>query len=82
MATCSNGVDDDCDGMTDFAGGDPGCASALDTDERGPGNACDDGLDNDGDGLIDYAVEGCTPTGDPGCTSPADTSELNTPPPP
>lgn len=79
---CSNGLDDDCDGLTDLAGGDPGCATATDADERGPGNACDDGIDNDADGVRDYVRSGCgTVSGDPGCTSPADFSELDTPTP-
>lgn len=79
---CNNGIDDDCDGLTDLAGGDPGCATATDTDERGPGNACDDGVDNDADGVRDYVLSGCgTVSGDPGCTSPTDVSELDTPTP-
>lgn len=77
---CSNGIDDDCDGLIDFAGGDPGCASASDDSERGLGLACDDGLDNDGDGAIDYVVPGCGLTvGDSGCTSPHDLSEVDGP---
>jgi hypothetical protein len=73
---CSNGVDDDCDGLIDFAGGDPGCASPADTSEKGLGLVCDDGLDNDGDGRIDFVVEGCgAVAGDPGCTSPSDQTE-------
>ena len=83
LPACSNGIDDDCDGLIDFAGGDPGCSSAADTDERGPGLVCDDGIDNDGDGRIDHVVAGCgTTLGDPGCSSPTDVSELDVPGPP
>jgi len=63
---CSNGIDDDGDGLVDMA--DPGCASASDRSERSAAVACDDGFDNDGDGLIDFPA-------DPKCSSPADTSE-------
>jgi len=66
---CSDGVDNDQDGLVDFAGGDPGCDDALDTSERSDVLACDDGIDNDGDGFIDFAG------GDPGCQSPASTRE-------
>jgi hypothetical protein len=47
---CSDGIDDDGDGLTDYPA-DPGCkdpASALEN----PG--CDDDLDNDGDGTVDW----------------------------
>ena len=52
---CDNGLDEtnDADTLKDYqlSGGDAGCASATDNDERdGP---CDDLADNDGDGLID-----------------------------
>lgn len=56
---CSDGLDDDGDGLVDFPN-DPGCASAADLDERSPLLACDDGADNDGDGLADFPA-------DPGC---------------
>lgn len=78
LPACSNGIDDDCDGLVDFAGGDPGCASASDDDERGAGLVCDDGIDNDNDGLIDYVAPECG-GGDPGCESPFDSTELDTP---
>lgn len=51
---CSDGVDNDRDGFTDFAGGDPGCSDAADTSEKSTAYECDDGIDNDGDGLIDF----------------------------
>jgi hypothetical protein len=60
---CSDGIEDDGDGLTDFPN-DPGCTSADDLDERSPWLACDDGDDNDGDGLTDYPA-------DPGCKDPA-----------
>lgn len=55
---CSNGVDDDADGLTDFPA-DPGCGSGADTSES---PACDDGIDNDGDSLVDFPA-------DPACAS-------------
>jgi hypothetical protein len=61
---CSDGVDNDGDGLIDFPA-DPGCDSADDDDER---NQCVDGVDNDGDGLIDFGA-------DPGCDSPQDDDE-------
>jgi hypothetical protein len=67
VPACSDGVDNDGDGLTD-APADPGC--------RGPAAlledpACDDRLDNDHDGQIDL--------GDPECEGPYDTTEA--PPP-
>ncbi len=47
---CSNGLDDDGDGLIDFPA-DPGCASAASNDES---PRCQDGIDNDGDGRIDF----------------------------
>jgi hypothetical protein len=63
---CSNGADDDGDGLVDLD--DPGCALALETSEHSSALVCDDGLDNDGDGLIDYPE-------DPGCRDPEASSE-------
>ena len=54
FAFCDDGVDNDQDGLVDFAGGDPGCTSASDDSEKSPDFECDDGIDNDGDGFIDY----------------------------
>jgi hypothetical protein len=78
---CSDGLDNDGDGLTDFAGGDPGCADEADLSERDPSLPCDDGVDNDGDGRSDFdpatfANPGnkTTPpagTGDPGCHDPS-----------
>jgi len=64
---CSNGADDDGDGLVDFPN-DPGCASALGEVED---PACDDGADNDSDGAVDLA--------DAGCSSASDSSELAPP---
>ncbi len=64
---CSNGADDDGDGLVDLA--DPGCTGPGDTSERDPSLVCDNGLDDDGDGLADLA--------DPGCAGPADPAETD-----
>ncbi len=62
-APCSDGVDNDGDGMTDFPD-DPGCVSSNDeTEDSLPSAQCQDGRDNDGDGKIDYPI-------DPGCFAP------------
>jgi hypothetical protein len=74
-AQCSDGQDNDADGVIDLA--DPGCADPSDTDETDPpppvSPACSDGQDNDADGVIDLA--------DPGCADPSDTDETDPPPP-
>ncbi|MCP5055786.1 MAG: PEP-CTERM sorting domain-containing protein [bacterium] len=48
---CADGEDNDGDGFTDFAGGDPGCFNAGYFTES---PQCQDGIDNDGDGKMDY----------------------------
>jgi hypothetical protein len=58
---CSNGLDDDGDGLADFPG-DPGCANAGDDSEHETGLPCDNGLDEDGDTLVDFPA-------DPSCRS-------------
>ncbi len=63
---CMDGKDNDQDGFTDFAGGDPQCYSGNDWSER---SECSDGLNNDGDDLVD--------SDDPGCTSADDDDESN-----
>ncbi len=68
---CSNGLDDDGDGLIDFPN-DPGCNDALDSNERGAPFECDNGVDDDGDGDIDYPD-------DSGCESPMDDSEFAIP---
>jgi hypothetical protein len=73
LPACSDGIDNDCDGRTDYPD-DPGCSSPDDDDEHGDA-VCDDGIDNDGDGKTDYHVRpGCGP-GDEKCKSPTDDSE-------
>ena len=62
---CSNGGDDDGDGLADLA--DPGCNDAADLSELEAGLACDNGEDDDGDAYTDLF--------DPGCSGPADPSE-------
>jgi hypothetical protein len=61
-------VDNDLDGLTDSAGGDPGCDAPGDLGEHAATLPCDDGIDNDGDGLRDYPA-------DPGCASPSAATE-------
>jgi len=56
VPACSNGLDDDGDGLVDWPA-DLGCRDADDGSER---FACEDQLDNDGDGLVDWPL-------DPGC---------------
>ena len=60
-ATCNDGLDNDCDGLTDTA--DPDCQVEL----------CDNGTDDDSDGLADCAdpdcdgfIDGACDTGEPG----------------
>jgi spore coat protein A len=56
--TCSDGDDNDCDGLTD--GNDPDCGVCVPTtDNEKGGKKCRDGIDNDCDGLIDGADPGC-----------------------
>ena len=71
---CSNGFDDDGDGLIDF-GEDPECSSAADRDERAE---CSDGIDNDGDGRTDYDRDAdgvADPTRDFNCVCANDSSE-------
>jgi photosystem II stability/assembly factor-like uncharacterized protein len=67
VTACSDGVDDDGDGLFDHPA-DPGCASAS-ADLEDP--QCDDDLDNDGDGRVDWnGAPGGVPA-DPHCTQPS-----------
>lgn len=60
---CSDGLDNDGDGMTDFPD-DLGCTSEADeTEDSTPSAQCSDGRDNDNDGIFDYPS-------DPGCYAP------------
>jgi subtilisin family serine protease len=61
LPDCSNGLDDDGDGLTDLE--DLGCEGTEDSSEKSPDLACDDGVDNDGDGFVDFPE-------DPGCFGP------------
>ena len=68
VTICSDGFDNDGDRSVDFPA-DPGCADALDNDERNdPVAMCSDGRDNDGDGFADFP-------NDPGCVLPLQNSE-------
>ncbi len=63
--SCTDGVDNDCDGLTDCAdtdcAGDPACCDPSET-------SCTDGVDNDCDGLLDCAdTADCA--GDPACVT-------------
>ncbi len=64
LADCGDGFDNDGDGLTDFVGGDPGCADPDDLSENDPTLPCDDGVDNEADELVDYPD-------DPGCFNPS-----------
>ena len=50
--TCTDGLDNDCDGLTDAT--DPDCAV--------PPEVCDNGIDDNGDGLVDCADPACDGT--------------------
>ena len=72
---CADGIDNDGDGATDFAGGDPGCRDAAGTTES---PQCQNGLDDDGAPGTDFdggvsvlGVGNGDPAGpDPECTAP------------
>jgi hypothetical protein len=73
---CSDGLDNDADGYTDFPS-DPGCASPLQDSEL-PVNAheCNNGIDDDLDGYIDGLDPSCSgPFGD--SEAPVNTHECN-----
>ncbi len=55
---CSDGMDNDGDGKTDFPN-EPGCTSTADDDETDPTPlpACSDGMDNDMDGKTDFPMD-------------------------
>ncbi|MBU1537758.1 SUMF1/EgtB/PvdO family nonheme iron enzyme [Myxococcota bacterium] len=55
-AACSDGLDNDDDGLTDCD--DPGCQGEA-VCQGDPETLCDDGVDNDGDGLTDCDDEDC-----------------------
>jgi hypothetical protein len=66
---CSDGIDNDGDGLADAA--DPGCQNPGDNDETNPVTPpqCSDGVDNDQDGVMD--------ADDPGCENPNDNDETD-----
>jgi hypothetical protein len=67
---CSNGIDDDGDGLIDMM--DPGCTDPLSDNGEAdppPPAACSNGVDDDGDGLVDLD--------DPGCKNKDDDSETD-----
>jgi hypothetical protein len=85
-ATCTDGIDNDCDGLTD----------ADDPDCEAPPEVCDNGVDDNGNGLVDCAdpqcdnfvygatscgVGACAATGQEVCQTPdvVDTCEPGTP---
>ena len=70
-AQCSDGFDNDGDGLKDYPQ-DHGCTSATDDDEYDSTfrPQCQDGVDNDGDGKIDFPE-------DQGCASFDDNNEQN-----
>jgi len=86
---CSDGIDNDGDGTTDYPA-DAACAHQADSDidglrgrNEGSPSQCSDGIDNDGDGLIDFEPEflsngSANPdfsNGDPQCTGLFDNGE-------
>ena len=62
---CFDGVDNDCDGLTDIT--DPDCCLATENPEA----SCSDNMDNDCDGAVDNADPDCQSCGGAGtsCTS-------------
>ncbi len=65
--SCTDGVDNDGDGLTDCA--DPECATGnVGCIEDGPN--CGDGVDQDGDGLVDCDDPDCGPTTEGTLTGP------------
>jgi MYXO-CTERM domain-containing protein len=69
---CSDGFDNDGDGLIDFPA-DPGCASPSDNNEEDPPlPQCSDGIDNNGAGGIDWPA-------DPSCSGPNDPTEDGVP---
>jgi hypothetical protein len=60
VENCTNGKDDDGDGLIDCA--DPDCAAdpaCLTTKVGGTAEICNNGIDDDGDGLVDCADPDC-----------------------
>ena len=73
LPACSNGQDDDGDGVIDFPY-EPGCSAAGDDNEEDPEQLplCGNDFDDDSDGKIDYPNDpGCAGVGDRDETDPA-----------
>ncbi|MDQ3981798.1 MAG: hypothetical protein M3271_03850, partial [Actinomycetota bacterium] len=64
---CSDGIDNDGSGTTDY-GSDGGCAAPRDpTEDSYQAPFCYDGIDNDADGTFDFPADaGCSDYGDGG----------------
>jgi cysteine-rich repeat protein len=71
-AACSDGIDNDNDGLIDYPA-DPGCTSPDDATENAGVAECQDGIDNDGDGKKDFSTY--LQTRDPDCISAIDRTE-------
>jgi len=76
VPACSDGLDDDLDGLVDFPA-DPGCDDANDFTEQSSLLICDDGIDNDLDGFTDFPSDvGCesstSAAEDPACSNGVD----------
>ncbi len=78
-ATCSDGTDNDGDGLVDM--NDPDCVPPPAPVEGPPGDpSCSDSIDNDNDGLLDMNDPDCVPppapvegpVGDPSCSDSID----------
>ncbi|MEO0814326.1 MAG: hypothetical protein AAFY60_15800, partial [Myxococcota bacterium] len=68
-AECSDGIDNDDDGLTDFPF-DPDCFDTLDGQEAtNAAESCTNGLDDDGDNLVDWPD-------DPDCVSGFDAEDM------
>jgi hypothetical protein len=84
---CSDGVDNDKDGLVDYDGGDTDCDSGNDNSEGGGGGGgwqCSDGIDNEDpeDTLADRDDPGCHTDGDasnPDSYNPNDNNEIDVP---
>lgn len=73
ITECSDGIDNDGNGLIDYPNDALACESAADDDES-YAYQCKDGVDNDGDGTCDF--NGCNGMPkDPSCTSDVDNDE-------
>lgn len=80
LPECSDGIDNDNDGVVDFAGdgnldADNGCSGPND-DTEDDVTECDDNIDNDVDGLIDFDGAGTPAAADLDCDDANDATEL------